>query len=137
MLSGHLFVCVTCDRYANAEPDGRTRGRALLALVLARAKARPTFAVRAVECLNGCPKPCNVSLRGLGKWHFRFSQIGPDDVDALAALAEIYQASADGSIADADWSDGLRRKLSIRTPPRIMAQAATAGPSNSADACPA
>ncbi len=107
-----LLVCATCDRYAAPAPSP-TRGEALAAALRA---VTPRVALRVVECLNGCPRPCTAGLRAPGKATLRFSGLGPQDAAALLALAERYDASPDGEVVDAALPESLRGRLTVHTP---------------------
>lgn len=107
-----LFVCTTCDRAAGAQAPSRGR---LLAEALQHG-ARD-FEVREVACLNGCPNPCNVALRGHGRWTWRFSGCTLGDVPALRALTLAYWRAPRGELAPDALPPGLVARISARTPP--------------------
>lgn len=94
-----LYICVTCDRYAHTA-ERRRLGRAFADAAEAFARDRGLDRpIRAVECLMGCPTPCNATLRAAGKAMLRFSGLEPDDVPALFDVASGYASSTDGDIA--------------------------------------
>ncbi len=110
-----IYVCVRCDRYAAPHQAGHGAG-----LALADAFAALTgedLEVRQVACLNGCPQPCNVALRGAGRQTLRFSQVVADDSAALIEFARAYWALAPGVDAALAMPVTLRAKLSQNTPP--------------------
>ena len=107
------MVCATCDRYA--EPRAAPSRGERMATALRTAAGSAPVALRVVECLNGCTKPCTVALRALGKASLRFSGVGPEDAPALLALAERYAASADGEVVE-HAPPGLRARLTVHTP---------------------
>ncbi len=112
-----LFVCTTCAR--DTRGRGPTAGSAL-ARTLQRASAEAhggLLWIREVACLNGCRNPCNVALRGGGRWTYRFSHCTLADVEALLGAALRYWQAPAGELADAALPGGLRHKLSARTPP--------------------
>lgn len=112
-----LFVCTSCVR--DARGAGPTAGGAL-ASSLERANAANRggrLTIREVTCLNGCRSPCNVALRGRGRWTYRFSHCTLADVDALLGVAAHYWRSPAGALSDAALPARLREKLSARTPP--------------------
>ena len=115
---GRIFVCRTCDRYAPPPAGKPTRGGCLAATLLASA-ASPghQVIVRAVEYLNGCPRPCTAALRSAGKYVIRFSGLEPSDAPDLIEMAERYAESADGNIPDEAFPGTLRGKVSLRVAP--------------------
>ena len=116
-MSGRIFVCLTCNRYAPPAPGEPSPGRRLAA-ALAAAARNPghVVTVRTVECLNGCPKPCTAALRAAGKCLFRLSGLAPDDAPSLIELAERYTASPDGNLDPGEFPGRLREKISLRVP---------------------
>ena len=111
-----LFVCTTCVRDAPRVTDSQG-SRLARRLRETLAATDDGLEVREVACLNGCRSPCNVGLRGLQRWTYRFSRCTLDDVDALLAVARRYWASARGELATAELPAALRDKLSACTPP--------------------
>ena len=113
-----ILVCVSCDRHARSPRSGQAAG-----LALAEALAALTgdlLEVRQVACLNGCPQPCNVALRGAGKPTLRFSQVVVEDGAALVEFARAYWALEAGADAASVLPAGLRAKLTQNTsPPRV------------------
>lgn len=122
-LPDRLYVCETCARDAPLPAEGATLGRQLVAAVQRRLAGRiGTLALvqRTVLCLNGCPRPCTVALRGPGKWTLRLSRLGPGDAGRVVDLACRYAASPTGEIPPELWPDGLIDKISARTPPHAQ-----------------
>jgi predicted metal-binding protein len=96
-MGARIFVCVTCDRYS-AGSQGPSRGALFATCVESTARGLPVT-IRRVECLNGCPHPCNAALRDLGKSSFRFSKLDEEDAADLVDIAVRYGASSDGAIS--------------------------------------
>ena len=116
-MSGRIFVCLTCNRYAPPAPGEPTPGRRLAEGLKAEAHSPGHIVtVRTVECLNGCPHPCTAALRAPGKCLIRFSGLGPEDAPALIRLAERYAESGDGNLPDELFPPVLREKVSLRVP---------------------
>ncbi len=114
-MSGRIFVCVTCNRYAAPVPGETPPGRRLAGALRAGAGAGGhQVTVRAVECLNGCPHPCTAALRTPGKCVIRFSGLTPDDAPALIEAAERYAASATGDLPADVMPASLVGKVSLR-----------------------
>jgi predicted metal-binding protein len=117
--AGRLFVCATCVR-DQVLPAGEelTAGERLAEAVRGLiARDGSDVPLRAVACLNGCPHPCNASLRGKGKALFRFNTLDESCAADLIALAELYRAHPTGMIEDAKMSKRLREKLNLKIPP--------------------
>jgi predicted metal-binding protein len=112
-----LYVCVTCARYAASAAD-RRRGRdladALKSYAQDRELAQP---IRCVECLMGCPTPCNATLRTPGKATLRFSRLEVADVPALFEIATRYAESENGDILRDQLPSRLQHKLAARALP--------------------
>lgn len=116
-MSGRIFVCLTCNRYAPPAPGEPSPGRRLAdALAASACKPDHQVTVRTVQCLNGCPKPCTAALRAPGKRLFRLSGLSPEDAPSLIELAERYAVSVDGNLAPGEFPAGLREKISLRVP---------------------
>jgi predicted metal-binding protein len=114
-VSGRIFVCLTCNRYAPPPAGEPTRGQRLAAAMKAAAlKAGNPVAVRTVECLNGCPHPCTAALRAPGKCVIRFAELAAEDAPALIEAAEVYARSVDGDIPAEALPASLRPKVSGR-----------------------
>jgi len=112
-----LFVCTTCAR--DARGAGPTAG-STLAATLQRANDEThggMLTIREVACLNACRNPCNVALRGGGRWTYRFSHCTLTDVSALLGTAMRYWRSPAGELSAGAIPGGLRDKLSASTPP--------------------
>jgi predicted metal-binding protein len=112
-----LYVCVTCARYATSAAD-RRRGRDLADATANYARERGVAQpIRCVECLMGCPTPCNATLRTPGKATLRFSGLDIDDVPALFEIATRYAENQDGDISLDQLPARLRHKLAARVMP--------------------
>jgi len=112
-----LFVCTTCAR---DEPGVVPTAGSTLAGALQRASDETPggmLVIREVACLNGCRNPCNVALRGAGRWTYRFSRCTLADVEALLGVAARYWQAAAGELPEAALPGRLRDKVSARTPP--------------------
>lgn len=107
-----IFVCTTCNRYAQAPVDETTPGlRLALAMKQAAAATGTSLAVRMVECLNTCPQPCAAALREPGKAVIRFGRLEPEDAPALLAVAEAYAQTPQGDVAASAIPARLRAKI--------------------------
>jgi predicted metal-binding protein len=79
-------------------------------------KARLDIPLRGTACLNGCPSPCNASVRGHGKALIRFSRLTPEDAPALVEMARNYLKHKTGDLGAKDLPERLRPKVSARAP---------------------
>jgi predicted metal-binding protein len=114
---GKLFICRTCVRDLRLAPGEQSAGSTLYAAVERAVEAAGArLPLRGTACLNGCPNPCNASVRGHGKALLRFSRLTPADAPALVRLALCYLAHRSGELAEAELPEGLREKLSARAP---------------------
>lgn len=115
-----LYACETCVRDLRLAPGEISRGQQLvneLKHLLNQQAGSAGFSLRVVSCLNGCLNPCNIALRGRGKYHLRFSRLQPDDAAAIVAFARLYAASSDGDIAQTEWPAELTGKMTVKIPP--------------------
>ena len=112
-----IYVCVRCYRDAAPGQSGHGAGRALAQAFAALTGA--DLEVRQVACLNACPQPCNVALRGGGRQTLRFSRVKQADGAALMEFARAYWALAPGADAVTALPASLHAKLSQNTPPPV------------------
>jgi predicted metal-binding protein len=117
-MSGRIFVCITCNRYAPpSSPTDPTPGRQLAeAMIEIEGGCNRRIAVRTVQCLNGCPKPCTAALREPGKFVIRFSTLTASNANALLKAAELYAASADGNVPIEAFAAEIQGKVSAVIP---------------------
>ena len=74
------------------------------------------YAVKLTDCMSGCTKPSTVAFRAVGKTAYLFGQITAEDLGDLIAFAKAYQASNDGTFADARIFGALQHKAIARIP---------------------
>jgi len=118
---GKLFVCRTCVRDRRVPEGEKTAGYILYDTLEAAIDASGGgIPLRGTACLNGCPSPCNASVRGHGKALLRFSRLTPEDVPALVRLARLYLKHKTGDLSEQDMPESLRSKLSARAPGLIV-----------------
>jgi predicted metal-binding protein len=114
---GRLFICRTCVRDLRVPPGEKTAGEKLYeAVEAAVAKSGADVPLRGTACLNGCPSPCNASVRGHGKALIRFSRLTPEDAPALIAMARAYLRHKTGELSAKELPETLRAKVSARAP---------------------
>lgn len=108
-----LFVCRTCARDEPCKAGRPSRGSAFasrLRVLLQDSELVDRLELRVVSCLNGCPKPCNISFRGNGKRSVRFGGLEPGDEPAIIAFAQAYVSSRRGHVLAKEWDERLRAK---------------------------
>lgn len=74
------------------------------------------YDIRKVECMSGCTRPSTIAFRAAGKVAYLFGDITEADLPEIITFAEAYQASTDGTFADARIFGGLRTKAMARIP---------------------
>ena len=116
-----LYVCRSCVwSEAQRERDDRRQGDFLLEAInqeIERVPLPQNTGLRAVHCLNGCKTPCNVAFRSPGKHGLRFSNLTPENAGEVLSFLGAYFESDVGNIPEGDIPEGLRGKLTVRTPP--------------------
>lgn len=116
-----LLVCVTC------KSDEGPMGPALFAALEARLAADPDIALRPVECLSVCKRPCTVALAATGKWTYVIGDLTRElNLEDIVAAARNYAASADGVVPWRERPLAFRRGVVSRTPPLPSADTAPA-----------
>jgi len=115
--AGKLFICRTCVRDLRVPPGEKAAGEALYdAVEAANDAVGGHVPLRGTACLNGCPSPCNASVRGHGKALLRFSKLSIEDAPALIRLAQTYLKHKTGDLPEKDVPETLRAKVSARAP---------------------
>ena len=72
--------------------------------------------ITGTDCMSGCTRPSALAFRALGKTAYLFGDLTGDDLPDLLIFAELYAASADGTLADARPLGALRSKAIARIP---------------------
>ena len=112
-----LLVCVTCK-----SGEG-TVGPAFYDALAARV-AGEAIALRPVECLSVCKRPCTVALAAPGKWTYVVGDLSlRDHVEEVVAAARRYAASSDGIVPWRERPLSFRKGVVSRTPPLFSAAA--------------
>lgn len=102
-----VTVCASCP----AAQDGLAK-----ALKSAFDQAGIQVVLRGVDCMSGCTRPSTVAFRAPGKTAYLFGDLGLDDIPGLLAFVRLYEASPDGTFADARPLGVLREKAIARIP---------------------
>lgn len=108
-----ISVCTSCRA---AEGEGRPGERLLAGL---RAANPPVdVAIRPVECLSVCKRPCTVALTGPDRYTYVFGDLDADrDVEALLACAASFGEKEHGFMLWRERPEALRRGIVARIPP--------------------
>jgi predicted metal-binding protein len=116
-----IHVCVTCREAGeiadpSVERPGARLWRSLSAAALRRAAQA---AIRPVECLSVCKRPCTIGFSAAGKWTYVYGDFTPDDASAEAILdaAALYAATPDGLIPWKERPQALKKGVVARIPP--------------------
>jgi predicted metal-binding protein len=112
-----IYVCVTCKRAD--DPDARP-GAALHEALRERLTrfSVDDVALRAVECLSVCKRPCTVALAGPGKWTYVVGDLDAEaNVEDVVDAAMKFAATDDGLIPWRERPRSFRKGVISRTPP--------------------
>jgi predicted metal-binding protein len=112
-----IFVCVTCKR----DDDAAARsGEALFEALRARLACGRggDIALRAVECLSVCKRPCTVALAGPGKWTYVVGDLDAEtNVEDVVEAAMKFAATDDGLVPWRERPKSFRKGVISRAPP--------------------
>jgi predicted metal-binding protein len=112
-----IFICVSCT-VEGARSD--KPGRALFDAVSAAIDERPgcDAAVKPVDCLAVCKRPCTIALSGDGKWTYVIGDLSPQThADDVIAAALSYGATSNGIIPWRERPQSFRKGVISRVPP--------------------
>jgi predicted metal-binding protein len=112
-----IFVCVSCK---HADDAGARPGEALFEAVRARLArgCGSDIALRAVECLSVCKRPCTVALAGPGKWTYVVGDLDAEaNVEDVVEAAMKFAATDDGLIPWRERPKSFRQGVISRAPP--------------------
>jgi predicted metal-binding protein len=111
-----LLVCVTC------KSDEGPLGAALFAALGERLAATPELALRPIECLSVCKRPCTVALAAPGKWTYVVGDLTRDShLEDIVTAARRYAASPAGIVPWRERPLSFRKGVVSRTPPLALA----------------
>jgi predicted metal-binding protein len=106
-----VLVCVTCK--SEQGPAGAALYEALEARL-----ADEDIALRAVECLSVCKRPCTVALAAPGKWTYVVGDLSREaNVEDIVTAARRYAAAPDGLVPWRERPLPFRKGVISRTPP--------------------
>ena len=112
-----LLVCITC------KSEQETLGAALYDALAARLGGE-SIALRPVECLSVCKRPCTVALAAPGKWTYVVGDLSlKTHVEDIVTAARRYAAAPDGLVPWRERPLPFRKGVISRTPPLLPALA--------------
>ena len=110
-----LLVCVTC------KSDEGPMGAGLFAALEARLVAEPHIALKAVECLSVCKRPCTVAFAAPGKWIYVVGDLKRElHLEDIVTAAGLYAASPVGIVPWRERPLAFRKGVVSRTPPLAL-----------------
>ena len=114
-----LLVCITCKSEAGPLGPG------LFAALGDRLGSEAGIALKAVECLSVCKRPCTVALAAPGKWTYVVGDLNRDlHLEDIVVGARRYAASPDGVVPWRERPLCFRKGVVSRTPPLTIAETA-------------
>jgi predicted metal-binding protein len=112
-----LLVCVTC------KSDEGPMGAGLFEALSARLAAEPDIALKPVECLSVCKRPCTVALAGPDKWTYVVGDLKRDShLEDIVVAARRYAASPAGIVPWRERPLAFRKGVVSRIPPLALAE---------------
>jgi predicted metal-binding protein len=112
-----LLVCITC------KSDDGPMGPGLFEALSRRLAAEPDIALKPVECLSVCKRPCTVALAGPCKWTYVVGDLAPEShLEDIVIAARRYAASPAGIVPWRERPLSFRRGVVSRTPPLNLAE---------------
>ncbi|HLX99082.1 MAG TPA: DUF1636 domain-containing protein [Roseiarcus sp.] len=110
-----LLVCVTCTS------DERPLGAGLFEPRSERLAVEPDIALKAVERLSVCRRPC--TLAGKGKWTYVVGDLKREShLEEIVAAARRYAASPEGIVPWRERPLAFRKGAVSRVPPLALAE---------------
>ena len=102
-------------------------GPGLFEALAQRLVSEPGIALKAVECLSVCKRPCTVALAAPGKWTYVVGDLDRDvHLEDIVVGARRYAASPDGIVSWRERPLCFRKGVVSRTPPLVYAGMAPA-----------
>jgi predicted metal-binding protein len=109
-----LLVCVTC------KSDQGLLGAPLFDALSERLAGEPDIALRPIECLSVCKRPCTVALAAPGKWTYVVGDLTREShIEEIVTAARRYAAAPDGLVPWRERPLPFRKGVISRTPPLI------------------
>ena len=116
-----LLVCVTC------KSDDMALGAGLFAALGDRLAGETEIALRPIECLSVCKRPCTVALAAPGKWTYVVGDLTREaHVEDIVTAARRYAAAPAGIVPWRERPLCFRKGVVSRTPALVSAGMAPA-----------
>ena len=113
-----LLVCVTC------KSDEGPLGAGLFAALGQRLAVESEIALRPIECLSVCKRPCTVALAAPGKWTYVVGDLTREaHIEDIVIAARRYAASPGGIVPWRERPLSFRKGVVSRTPPLALTDA--------------
>jgi predicted metal-binding protein len=98
-------------------------GAGLFEALSARLAAEPDIALKPVECLSVCKRPCTVALAGPDKWTYVVGDLKRDShLEDIVVAARRYAASPAGIVPWRERPLAFRKGVVSRIPPLALAE---------------
>lgn len=98
-------------------------GAGLFQALSERLAVEPNIALKAVECLSVCRRPCTVALAAPGKWTYVVGDLTREShLEDIVEAARRYAASPEGIVPWRDRPLAFRKGVVSRTPPLALAE---------------
>ena len=102
-------------------------GPGLFEALSERLVSEPDIALKAVECLSVCKRPCTVALAAPGKWTYVVGDLDREShLEDIVIAARRYAASPEGIVPWRERPLSFRKGVVSRTPPLALAETAPA-----------
>ena len=102
-------------------------GPGLFEALSERLVSEPDIALKPVECLSVCKRPCTVALAAPGKWTYVVGDLDREShLEDIVVAARRYAASAEGIVPWRERPLSFRKGVVSRTPPLALAETAPA-----------
>jgi predicted metal-binding protein len=110
--SATLLVCVTC------KSETGPMGPGLFEALGERLASEPDIALKPIECLSVCKRPCTVALAAPGKWTYVVGDLDrKSHLEDIVIVARRYAASPEGIVPWRERPLSFRKGVVSRTPP--------------------
>ena len=116
-MSAELHVCTTCRANLPLVEGEEVIGKRLFDAVAAVFATRDLpVALKPVVCLGNCAQGCSVAVSQPGKWSYLLGHLQPKHAADVAAYAQAYAASTDGTVWRSGRAESLRDAIVARIP---------------------
>ena len=93
-------------------------GPGLFEALSERLPAEPDIALKTVECLSVCKRPCTIALAAPGKWTYVVGDLRREShLEDIVAAVRRYAASPEGIVPWRERPPSFRKGVIARVPP--------------------